>query len=105
MSSILRKRPVPDPTRKVTFPVPEKLAADVDALVERAEALGFDVSIEEGLEAAYRRIHAKLAKEMKALDVDAGAAGPTDTLTAGPADQRQDDEEAGQAPAVRAVGG
>ncbi|MEO1724816.1 MAG: hypothetical protein AAFR84_20760 [Pseudomonadota bacterium] len=56
-------------------------------LIERAEALGFDVSIEESLEAAYRRIHAKLAKETKALHVDAGAADPADMPTVGPVDQ------------------
>ncbi|MEL6219578.1 MAG: hypothetical protein AAFR79_14105 [Pseudomonadota bacterium] len=104
MSSILRKRLVPDPTRKITFAVPENLAADVDGLVARAEALGFDVSIEERLEAAYRRIHAKLAKEMKALDVDTSGADPDHAPTVKAADRGQDDEGAGQAPAVRAVG-
>ncbi|MEM9763162.1 MAG: hypothetical protein AAF968_11720 [Pseudomonadota bacterium] len=105
MSSILRKRPIPDPTRKITFTVPEKLAANVEVLVERAEALGFDVSIEERIEAAYRRIHAKLAKEMKALDVDTSGADPDAAPTVKAADRGQDDEGEGQAPAFRAVGG
>lgn len=105
MSSILRKRPVPDPTRKITFPVAEKLASDVEELVERAQALGFDVSIEEKLEAAYRRIHAKLAKEMKALDFEARGAGSDDMPTVEAVEQGPNDERAEQGAAVRVVGG
>ena len=61
---LLRRRPRQAPTRKITVPVPEDLAAQVDALVQRAAALGFDVDVDQHLVAAYARLAERLKAEL-----------------------------------------
>jgi hypothetical protein len=68
---LLRRRPRPAPTRKITVAVPEDLGAQVDALVQQAAALGFDVHVDQHLVAAYARLAERLKAELG--DAAAGA--------------------------------
>lgn len=61
---LLRRRPRPAPTRKITVSVPDDLAAQVDALVQQATALGFDVDVDQHLVAAYARLAERLKAEL-----------------------------------------
>lgn len=61
---LLRRRPRLAPTRKITVAVPEDVAAQVDALVQQAAALGFDVDVDQHLVAAYARLAERLKTEL-----------------------------------------
>lgn len=61
---LLRRRPRQAPTRKITVAVPEDIAAQVDALVQQAAALGFDVDVDQHLVAAYARLAERLKAEL-----------------------------------------
>ena len=61
---LLRRRPRQAPTRKITVAVPEDLAANVDALVQQAATLGFDVDVDQHLVAAYARLAERLKAEL-----------------------------------------
>jgi len=61
---LLRRRPRPAPTRKITVAIPEDVAAQVEALVQQAAALGFDVDVDQHLVAAYARLAERLRAEL-----------------------------------------
>ncbi|MGF1658499.1 MAG: hypothetical protein ACFCUS_03665 [Rubrimonas sp.] len=61
---LLRRRPRQAPTRKIIVAVPEDVAAQVDALVQQAAALGFDVDVDQHLVAAYARLAERLKTEL-----------------------------------------
>jgi hypothetical protein len=61
---LLRRRPRQAPTRKINVAVPEDVAAQVDALVQQAAALGFDVDVDQHLVAAYARLAERLKAEL-----------------------------------------
>jgi hypothetical protein len=69
---LLRRRPRQAPTRKITVAVPEDLAAQVDALVQQAAALGFDVDVDQQLIAAYARLAERLKTELGDAAANAG---------------------------------
>jgi hypothetical protein len=61
---LLRRRPRQAPTRKITVAVPEDVATHVDALVQQAATLGFDVDVDQHLVAAYARLAERLKAEL-----------------------------------------
>ena len=69
---LLRRRPRQAPTRKITVAVPEDLAIQVDALVQQAAALGFDVDVDQHLVAAYARLAERLKSELDDAAPNAG---------------------------------
>lgn len=73
---LLRRRPRPAPTRKITVAVPEDVAVQVDALVQQAAALGFDVDVDQHLVAAYARLAERLKTELGDAAANAGDQAP-----------------------------
>jgi hypothetical protein len=69
---LLRRRPRQAPTRKITVAVPEDVATQVDALVQQAAALGFDVDVDQHLVAAYARLAERLKSEVDDATASAG---------------------------------
>lgn len=63
-SSLLKRRDAPPPLRRIRFSVPEADAKNLDALIDRARAAGFDVDLQAALADAYGRIAQRLAREL-----------------------------------------
>lgn len=73
---LLRRRPRQAPTRKITVAVPADVAAQIDALVQQAAALGFDVDVDQHLVAAYARLSERLKAELGDASANAGNQPP-----------------------------
>lgn len=80
-SSLLKRRDAPPPLRRIRFSVPETDAKNLDALIDRARAAGFDVDLQAALVDAYGRIAQRLARELG----DDDKTGAVDDAESGPA--------------------
>lgn len=62
--SILRKKSAKPKTVKVTFDAPEEVQARFEKAKAEAEKLGFEVDMEEALNAAYDRLIRRVEKDV-----------------------------------------
>ncbi|SEA88000.1 hypothetical protein [Rubrimonas cliftonensis] len=66
MPPLLKPRPAPPRMRKISFNAPEDLADELEALKARAEALGYELPLNDALVEAYRKLVRRVADELDA---------------------------------------